>query len=198
LVRCISLFTAVIVAHLTNLIFSAPKPAMLIKARSFFAEQQVWATHVLDADPASDEVQLGYKRVVELIAMEDDFKAIMSAWCFSKKTKDEVNYLMARHKAIYEYMAFRSFLHVYLRYETAKDELESARQLLELSVRSPKGTSAKGLTFEEEIAQVEALPERMRPFKNVFKSILSKLNDCKDPPYRMFEDKPIYPFVGLI
>ena len=118
-VRLISLFTSVLVAHLVNVIFSAPNPAQTIRSQSFYAEQQVWSTHAKDADPLSEAVQIGYSRVVKLVAMEQEFKSIMSAWCFSKQAKKDVNLLMLRHKAIFEYMAFRSFLHVYIKHETS-------------------------------------------------------------------------------
>ena len=143
-------------------------------------------------------MQLGYSRVVQLVALENDFKKIMSAWCFSRRAKDDIRLLMARHKAIFEYMAFRSFLHVYIAQETCIEEVDVANQILEMSVRAPDGTSADGLTHRQELAKLDRFPERMRAFKQVFRQILEKLDAASPPPYRAISGKTMHPFAGIV
>ena len=199
IVRILALMTALIVAHLVNVIISAPVPSSIYKAQTFYTELNVWRSfQTPEANPLSGEVQFALSQLVGLIAKENDLETTISRWCFSQKSKYLVKLLASRNRAMFGYLTFRIFIHMYLRTEDNPDDKRAAEILLNMSIRTPLGASPLGSSLREEMEKITSLPQRLRVLKVVFESTIRELSERQGPPYRLTNGKPMYPFWGVI
>ena len=196
LVRVLALLTAIISAMIVNVVVSATSPLAIYRSNMFFTERIVWKTQKHRLDPVDDRFQFIISRVLDQIKTSGVVSKATSSWIFGEATRSEVEIIRRRSKAMFRFLAFRSFLELFREAcDTTGDttDLDAVNEIISMSIRNAIGEPF--VSLEEELEHLERLPASMHVEKTVLKSILIDLRK-----YRVEwlpEDK-INPFMGRV
>lgn len=196
LVRVLALLTAVISAFIVNFAVSASAPLAIYRMTLFFIERLVWRTQKHRLNPLEGRVQENFSRVLQMIHVSPAVKSAADSWIFSDSTRDEITLIEQRARIMFRFLTFRSFLELFVESCNIDDaELQAVTDMIEMSKRNLNGSSLRGLSLEDELDQIEALPDYLHVEKCVLKSILT---DLHNNPIQWRPEGQIHPFFGRV
>lgn len=196
LVRVIALLTGVASAFIVNMVVSATAPLAIYRMSMFFSERLVWRSQKHRLEPTDRTMQLNFQRVVNQIALAPVVSTAADTWIFSQATRDEIAVIHRRSRAMFRFLTLRSYLELYLQsVDPAAEERNEIIRLIEMSKRNAQGGSLLGKTVQEEIQELNSLPEYLYVEKTILQDILQELSACI-VSYRPAPEQ--IPFMGRI
>jgi len=181
LVRIIALATAFFAAFLVNFGFSSMAPLKIFKTRMYFGERMVLRVSKHNVSPVSDVMQATFKRIVSLIQIGPTVCAAAKSWVFGASTLRQAKQIEKRASALFQFLNLRVFLYMLL--DSIPDDHQEERlcviRVIQQTQRNLRGNALSGCSLEEDLSQIDALPESFYLLRITLREVIQKLYDTK-------------------
>lgn len=159
-------------------------------------ERLVWKTLKYRMPPMDPRFQRCFKMVVDQVELAPVVQEAAESWVFGDNVREECRLIQKRSMAMFRFLAVRSYLELFLRSVDGNVEAKAAvERLIELTTRDVVGSSLAGKNLQEDLDDLDKLPDTIQTERIVMANILTDLDESK---VRYIPEEKMCPFVGKV